>query len=86
MWDIINDICIISVGKWELSGMLTDLFYSNGVFLAGDSAHSIPPAGGFGMNTGFHDIHELAHTFLLVEKNPMADREKIFNRYSQHRW
>ena len=30
------------------------------VFLAGDAAHSFPPAGGFGMNTGIQDAHNLA--------------------------
>ena len=29
-------------------------------FLAGDAAHRFPPAGGFGMNTGFQDAHNLA--------------------------
>ena len=30
------------------------------VFLAGDAAHQFPPAGGFGMNTGIQDAHNLA--------------------------
>ena len=30
------------------------------VFLAGDAAHQFPPAGGFGMNTGMQDAHNLA--------------------------
>ena len=30
------------------------------VFLAGDAAHRFPPAGGFGMNTGIQDAHNLA--------------------------
>jgi FAD binding domain len=30
------------------------------VFLAGDAAHCFPPAGGFGMNTGIQDAHNLA--------------------------
>jgi hypothetical protein len=29
-------------------------------FLAGDAAHRFPPAGGFGMNTGIQDAHNLA--------------------------
>lgn len=57
MWEIINDIDIIDVGKWDLSALMADKLYSNGIFLAGDAAHSIPPAGGFGMNAGFQDIH-----------------------------
>ena len=30
------------------------------VLLAGDAAHRFPPAGGFGMNTGIQDAHNLA--------------------------
>lgn len=30
------------------------------VFFAGDAAHQFPPAGGFGMNTGIQDAHNLA--------------------------
>ena len=30
------------------------------VFLAGDAAHSFPPAGGLGMNSGVQDAHNLA--------------------------
>lgn len=30
------------------------------IFLAGDAAHRFPPAGGFGMNTGIQDAHNLA--------------------------
>lgn len=74
MWEIINNLEVINTGKWELSATLATLFYSNGIFLAGDAAHSIPPAGGFGMNSGFHDINELVHTLLLVQDNPKADK------------
>ncbi|PSR84782.1 Tetracenomycin polyketide synthesis hydroxylase, partial [Actinidia chinensis var. chinensis] len=30
------------------------------ITLAGDAAHRFPPAGGFGMNTGIQDAHNLA--------------------------
>ena len=33
---------------------------SSTAFLAGDAAHRFPPAGGFGMNTGIQDAHNLA--------------------------
>jgi 2-polyprenyl-6-methoxyphenol hydroxylase-like FAD-dependent oxidoreductase len=40
--------------------------YKNNIFLAGDAGHAYPPAGGFGMNSGFQDINELAHSIYLT--------------------
>jgi 2-polyprenyl-6-methoxyphenol hydroxylase-like FAD-dependent oxidoreductase len=31
------------------------------IFLAGDSAHAFPPSGGFGLNTGIGDAHNISH-------------------------
>ncbi len=36
------------------------------VFLVGDAAHRFPPAGGFGMNTGVQDAHNLAWKLAAV--------------------
>ncbi|KAF5835252.1 hypothetical protein DUNSADRAFT_7700 [Dunaliella salina] len=36
------------------------------VFLVGDAAHCFPPAGGFGMNTGVQDAHNLAWKLAMV--------------------
>ena len=30
------------------------------MFLAGDSAHTMPPAGGLGLNCGIQDAHDLS--------------------------
>jgi putative polyketide hydroxylase len=52
---------IITTGRWELSALITDSFAAGRVFLAGDAAHTLPPTrGGFGANTGIHDVHNLA--------------------------
>src|SRR5262249_17496803 len=41
--------------------------YSAGrIFLAGDAAHHMPPTGGFGMNTGVQDVHNLAWKLAAV--------------------
>jgi hypothetical protein len=39
--------------------------YGN-VFLVGDAAHRFPPSGGFGMNTGLQDAHNLAWKLAMV--------------------
>jgi 2-polyprenyl-6-methoxyphenol hydroxylase-like FAD-dependent oxidoreductase len=55
------DIEIITTGRWELSALVADRFASGRVFLAGDAAHTLPPArGGYGANTGIEDAHNLA--------------------------
>mmetsp|Transcript_22946 Transcript_22946/g.59960 ORF Transcript_22946/g.59960 Transcript_22946/m.59960 type:complete len:174 (-) Transcript_22946:1156-1677(-) len=45
------------------------------IFLVGDAAHCFPPAGGFGMNTGVQDAHNLAWKLAMVlhsNSNPAA--------------
>ncbi|OQR91812.1 polyketide hydroxylase [Achlya hypogyna] len=56
------DVDIHSVGYWEMQAQVAAKYdaAANRVFLAGDAAHRFPPAGGFGMNTGIQDAHNLA--------------------------
>jgi 2-polyprenyl-6-methoxyphenol hydroxylase-like FAD-dependent oxidoreductase len=39
----------------------------NRIILVGDAAHRFPPAGGFGMNTGVQDAHNLAWKLCLLQ-------------------
>jgi len=59
-----SSISILSVRPWTMSSMVASSYSyppSNpNVFLVGDAAHTFPPAGGFGMNTGIQDAHNLA--------------------------
>jgi len=58
---------LITTGRWELSASITDRFAAGRVFLAGDAAHTLPPTrGGFGANTGIHDVHNLAWKLAAV--------------------
>lgn len=58
---------IIATGRWELAGLIADHFTSGRVFLAGDAAHTLPPArGGYGANTGIQDAHNLAWKLAAV--------------------
>ncbi|MCX4904525.1 FAD-dependent monooxygenase [Streptomyces sp. NBC_00878] len=43
---------VLSDNKWHLVHRVADTFRHGRVFLVGDSAHSLSPSGGFGMNTG----------------------------------
>jgi 2-polyprenyl-6-methoxyphenol hydroxylase-like FAD-dependent oxidoreductase len=60
------DLRIESVGEWALGARLAAAFRAGPVFLAGDAAHSFPPTGGLGLNTGVQDAHDLAWKLAAV--------------------
>ncbi|MFE9660974.1 FAD-dependent monooxygenase [Streptomyces sp. NPDC005955] len=43
---------VLSDNTWHLVHRVADTFRAGRVFLVGDSAHTLSPSGGFGMNTG----------------------------------
>lgn len=47
------------VGFWDLRFAVADPYRKGPVFVAGDAAHSHPPYGGYGINTGFEDVRNL---------------------------
>ncbi len=53
---------IRSIRSWRLEAWVAERFQSREgrCFLVGDAAHQILPAGGFGMNTGIAEAHNLA--------------------------
>ncbi|EEH52813.1 uncharacterized protein MICPUCDRAFT_48712 [Micromonas pusilla CCMP1545] len=60
--DSFDDVDVRSVRAWTMSAEVADEFVAGRgrAFLCGDAAHRFPPAGGFGMNTGIQDAHNLA--------------------------
>ena len=76
---------IITKGRWDLSALITDQFKDGRIFLAGDSAHTLPPTrGGFGANTGIHDVHNLAWKLAAVTQK--ASGPELLFTYQQERW
>ncbi|MDE0176900.1 MAG: FAD-dependent monooxygenase [Defluviicoccus sp.] len=47
------------IGYWDLRVSIADRFRAGRLFIAGDAAHSHPPYGGYGLNTGFEDAANL---------------------------
>lgn len=51
---------IVDARSWEVAALVADSFQKGRTFIIGDAAHTMPPTGGFGGNTGIHDAHNLA--------------------------
>lgn len=54
------DFTVEHLGFWELRFSLADTYRNGRIFIAGDAAHSHPPYGGYGINSGFEDATNLA--------------------------
>jgi len=78
---------IKNIGFWNLSGVVAEKYFKDNVILCGDSAHSFPPAGGFGMNTGVQDAFNLAYrlSYLLKNNVTQQEEEKVLTQYSHER-
>jgi putative polyketide hydroxylase len=58
-------------------------FQERRIFIVGDAAHLMPPNGGFGGNTGIHDVHNLAWKLALVVKRQAGAR--LLDTYARER-
>jgi 2-polyprenyl-6-methoxyphenol hydroxylase-like FAD-dependent oxidoreductase len=48
------------IGFWDLRISLAKTYQNKRLFIAGDAAHSHPPYGGYGVNTGLEDARNLS--------------------------
>lgn len=53
------DVEFEHIGFWDLRFMLADSYRAGRIFVAGDAAHSHPPYGGYGVNSGLEDARNL---------------------------
>ena len=59
-------VVIENVATWRAVADSAERYQDGRVFLAGDAAHTMPPNGGFGGNTGIQDAYNLAWKLALV--------------------
>jgi putative polyketide hydroxylase len=57
---------VTGIAPWTMQADLAERWQVGRVFLAGDAAHRMTPAGGLGMNTGIQDIHNLCWKLAAV--------------------
>ncbi|MBV0912440.1 FAD-dependent monooxygenase [Anianabacter salinae] len=67
------DLDITYVGFWDLRVSIAERYRAGRVFVAGDAAHSHPPYGGYGINTGFEDARNLGWKLAAVLKGWGSD-------------
>jgi 2-polyprenyl-6-methoxyphenol hydroxylase-like FAD-dependent oxidoreductase len=90
-----------SVIPWRRTEMLAEKYKQGRVILVGDSAHTMSPTGGMGMNTGIQEVMDLgwklqgvlagwAHPDLLdsyeTERLPIAARNISFSTQNFNAW
>ena len=75
-------ISIRSIRTWRMGVWEAYRFRSRGgrCFLIGDAAHQFPPAGGFGMNTGIQDAHNLIWKIAIVLRSENSDFSEFTER------
>ncbi|KAF9766319.1 hypothetical protein IL306_001298 [Fusarium sp. DS 682] len=74
---------ILSYRPWILSRRVAKTYRQGNVFLAGDAAHSFPPTGGLGLNSGLADVHNLAFKISHALHNPT--QTSILDSYTEER-
>lgn len=63
---------ILSILPWDATAQYAQRMQQGRGFLLGDAAHTMPPAGGLGLNTGVADAHNLAWKLALVLQGKAA--------------
>ncbi|KAH6618440.1 FAD binding domain-containing protein [Boeremia exigua] len=79
------DLEIQKCSYWTMTSYNADRLQSHGgrVLIAGDAAHTVPPTGGLGGNTGIGDAHNLAWKLAFVLKG-LASHE-LLETYTKER-
>ncbi|MEQ9037287.1 MAG: FAD-dependent monooxygenase [Silicimonas sp.] len=77
------DLELDHVGLWDLRVSMAKTYRKGPVFIAGDAAHSHPPYGGYGINTGFEDVRNLGWKLAAVLQGQAS--EALLDSYDAER-
>ncbi|CAD2104384.1 FAD-dependent monooxygenase, putative [Plasmodium vinckei brucechwatti] len=81
----LNDIHIYNIYKWTMHSSIASTFVdkkSKRIILLGDSAHKLPPSGGFGLNLGVGDALNMTWKIIRIfkfEKDSFFENIKNLN-------
>lgn len=67
------EVRLINKAFWTMAALIAKQYRVGRVFFTGDAAHRLPPTGGFGMNTGIQDVHNLAWKLAMVINHQADD-------------
>ncbi|MGU3293214.1 FAD-dependent monooxygenase [Williamsia sp. M5A3_1d] len=65
---------IVSTGTWTMTSQTAETFRRGRLLLAGDAAHRFPHTGGYGLNSGVQDAHNIAWKLDAVLRGAASDR------------
>lgn len=74
---------VLSYRPWVLSKKVAKQYQVGNVFLCGDAAHSFPPTGGLGLNSGLADVHNIAYKIAAVIQGWATPR--LLETYAEER-
>jgi len=72
------------VGFWDLRIAIASRYRQGRVFIAGDAAHSHPPYGGFGLNSGLEDVVNLGWK-LAAALDGWGGDDRLLDSYGKER-
>lgn len=74
---------ILSYRPWVLSRKVAKQYQVGNVFLCVDAAHSFPPTGGLGHNSGLADVHNIAYKVAALLQG--WAKPSLLERYTEER-
>ncbi|CAK7236556.1 hypothetical protein SEUCBS140593_009659 [Sporothrix eucalyptigena] len=74
---------VLSYRPWLLSRKVAKQYRQGNIFLVGDAAHSFPPTGGLGLNSGIADAHNIVYKIAAVHNGWAKD--SILDSYDADR-